>query len=186
MPRAFAGRAFGAGAGAPAPPTGEGEYTRILEAVQAAVQGLGLADAARTLPVVIRKVPGSGTFTETPPLVVVCPSEGGESDEAFSTEDQVLIKYGVDVIVIGPAKGDPTNARLDEWFSARQRIRRLFQGGFLPGVPGVFKVDVRPLSPVDRARWAAYVFSGVKFLFWQVEPRQDTAAALAATVAPGG
>lgn len=152
-------------------------YATILDACAAAVAGLGLSSAGRTVPVAVYKAPRALEKLDAAglPVFTVSPEDEGESVEPLSTEDLVLVKYRVEIALVAAANRDFSGASLDLWFTWRQQVRRLFQFG-LPGVAlsSVFFVEEAPGKPVERAQQAKnYAVSRLNFAFWSAEQRAN-------------
>lgn len=148
------------------------EFSSVLSVVKTQVDTLALTFSGAAVGVAVRKLPRAEETLDTLPLICVCP-RGPEQVEPFTTEDHVLVKYQVEVVIIAAGNRDLTDTNLSTWLSWREQIRRLFQWG-LEGMTGCIKVDVNPDAPLDRGKLNKnYEYSGLGFRFWVVEARTN-------------
>lgn len=152
-------------------------YDAILDAVAAAITGLGLTFNSSPIPVNVLKLPKAEETLETLPAIQVSPTASGETEEPWSSEDQVLVKYPVQVTLLASGARDFTETNLDTWMLFRQKCRRLFQGALLSGVVSVFKTDLRFAPVLDRGELKnSYEIGSFTVVFWSIETRQDAVA----------
>ena len=159
------------------------QYATILNYLVNQVQNLGLMFTPPTpllpvaVPVYLRKLPKAEEVLETPllpPVIHVAPQDRPEDIQPWSTEDEVLVKYGTDVVLIAAGNSNFTDINMDLWFRWREQERRLFQFGLQPTFLNVFFAEVTPYAPMDReALNKNYEYSGLAFRFWTVEPRTN-------------
>lgn len=152
-------------------------YSTILNFIVSQVSGLGLIYQGNVVPVVVRKLPKAEEVLETPlvaPVITVAPEERPEFIEPWSTENEVLVKYGVDVVLIAAGNSNFTDINMDTWFRWREEQRRLFQFGMQPTFSFVPFCEVTPDAPLDREKLNKnYEYSGLAFRFWVIEPRTN-------------
>lgn len=148
------------------------EFSNLLTAVKESIETLGLTFGGSAVGISLRKLPRAEETLDTLPLICVCP-RGPEQVEAFSTEDNVLVKYDVEVVLVAAGNRDLTSTNLATWLLWREQIRRLFQFE-LSTITTILKVDVNPDQPLDRAKLNQnYEYSGLGFRFWSIENRTN-------------
>ena len=144
-------------------------YWQLLAAEQAAVQALGLLPKAA---VQIRKLPHAEEQLDSLPLLLVCPHELPESSEPWSSEDQALVKYRVEVALVAANDHDFGAADVDTYLGWREKIRKANQYGL--GGQLAFFGEVVPEAPIDRGLLnEGYLYSRLAFRLWAVEPRAN-------------
>ena len=151
------------------------QYLSILENVQAQITGLGLTFNGTTVPIVVKKTKRWLANISLPslPLIVIAGEDTPESVVPWTTENEVLAKYHVDVVSIAGGNQDNT-ANLDVWLNWREQERKLFQWGMQAQIVSCFMSEFVGKPPIlKEAFFKNYDVSGFGFNYWNVESRTN-------------
>ena len=154
------------------------EYLGILQSLQARVEALELTFNGTVVKVEIKKIVQwlQGIGMPEKPIVLVGISDRPEDVQPFTTEDETLVKYYADIVMIAPGNRD-NSANIDLWLSWREQQRRLVQWGLQSGVmplTNAFFAQMFPDPPILReAALKNYDVSGLGVKIWNVEARYN-------------
>lgn len=129
-------------------------YAEIQDALANAVTGLALVIGGR--PVVTRKMKlpvQRDTIDELPAALVVV-GDGPESTVPFTTGNEQLVGYLVQVVLVAGTARQPDQGRAD-LLDARESVRKLLQRPAAVGtaVSEVLRVEPLPQAPIARQAW---------------------------------
>lgn len=151
------------------------QYLSIIENVQTQVAGLNLVFGGNTVQVVVGKIAQWLSNVSLPvlPIVAIAGEHVPESVVPWTTEDEVLAKYHVDIVTIAPSNRDNI-ANLDVLLSWREEERRLFQWGMQAQLLSCFMSEFVGEPPILKEGFLKnYDVSGFAFKFWNVEQRTN-------------
>jgi hypothetical protein len=149
------------------------QYLTILNEVKTAIDGLGLTFNNVAVPCRIAKIIQwlQGTSQPILPIILVAPEDRPEDAVPWTTENEVLVKYPVSIVIVAAGNRDNT-ANLDVWLSWREQIRRLFQWGLQPIMSSCFFAEfVGDPAILKEAALKNYDVSGMGWKFWVSESR---------------
>ena len=130
-------------------------YARIQDALADAVTGLALVIGGR--PVVTRKMklPIHRDTVDAVPAALVVVGDGPESTVPFTTGNEQLVGYLVQVVLVAGTARQPREGAAD-LLDAREAVRKLLQrpGAVGAAVGEVLRVEPLPQAPAARQAWA--------------------------------
>lgn len=153
-------------------PQADSQYLEILNNVQVQIQALALTYNNAPVAVLSRKIPRWLPNISLPslPIILIAADDKPEQITPWSSENEVLAKYSVTIVVIAAGNQDMT-ANFDVWLGWREQLRRLFQWGMQTQLKGCLFSEYEGSPPLLRdAVLKNYDVSGFGFRFWNVEP----------------
>ena len=155
------------------------QYLTIVNQCVSSLQALGLtflySTGLASVPIVAAKFAEwiKGVSMPVLPIILVALDDRPDEVTPWSTENEVLAKYGVAFLLIAPGNRD-REANMDVWLSFREQERRLFQWGLQPTIQSCLFSEYQGDPPILRdAALKNYDVSGFAWKFWNVEPRTN-------------
>lgn len=140
-------------------------YYRILTAVQATIQGLGLSGIS-SANIIAKKLPLVRVFADNSlslPGVLITPQREQITGRGTNLRDDIV--YGVLVTFLETDNQEKTlAANLSRHLQWRETVAGAFRSQRLNGVDEVVIGNVSPLDAVDGGRWLMQYFAGAVLL----------------------